>query len=332
MNRLVTRFDRRVIGAVLGGVAGLVLTKRALGAVALAAAGYVVAARWPRSRPDPETPRAPSPSLRFLEDQIALAAALARVGGDFDAAARHAARSWFEVDLRCDAANLARVDRAIDRAVRQPSTGTETVARALVAAHSPTRLERERVLFSLFRVALAAPSSAARDAALRGAAIGLGLTADDVESQRTAFVPSLRGRATPADYDLLGARPGMAPERLKECYREAARTWHPDRFTHLGPQKAAHAAERFKAIQRAWDLVAADSERAGPPRAARCPNCRTFTAIDETECIRCGHAKIETLRGAKIIRCAYCRFETPLLAARMANVVDCKNCRAVVIQ
>lgn len=321
-----------MVGAIVGAIAGIALSKRVLGAIAGAIGGYVIASRWKRAGRSNEKPRPPSPSLRFLERHVELAASLARAGGDFDSAARHAIRSWFEVDLHCDRAALARVDAAIDAVSRSPTTSTEHSARALVDAHAPTRLERERILFSLFRVALLGSPSDAREAALRGATAGLGLSQDDLETQRAAFTPSLRGRATEDHYRALGARPGMSIERLKECYRDAARTWHPDRFTHLGAAKVAEAEKRFKAIQAAWEILEAESQRSPPPRASRCPNCRKFTALDEVACIRCGHEKIETSRGQRVIRCAYCRFETPLLAAKMASVVDCKNCRAVVIQ
>jgi len=328
------RFDRKYLGALIGAAAGLLLTKKALGALAGAAVGHFIASRLrARRQLPPQRPRDESPpALRFVGLHAELAATLARIGGEFDTEARRATRSFFEVDLRCADSALARVDAAIESAARASQRSVESVARALASAHDPNRLERERVLFAMFRIALLRPLTGAREEALRAIARGLGLGDDDFAAQRAAFVPSLHGRVTEVDYRVLDAEPGMSLDEVKDRYREAARKWHPDRFQHLGAARAHEAAERFKAIQSAWERIQADAERAPPPRASRCPNCRKFTALDETDCIRCGHPKIQFESGARALRCAYCHFQTPYSRVRARGVVDCGNCRAVLVQ
>ena len=56
-------------------------------------------------------------------------------------------------------------------------------------------------------------------------------------------------------YETLGVAPSASAETIKSAYRKAARLYHPDRNPDPG------AADRFRSIQAAYDLLADDAKR-----------------------------------------------------------------------
>ena len=56
-------------------------------------------------------------------------------------------------------------------------------------------------------------------------------------------------------YEVLGVTPTAADEAIKTAYRKAARLYHPDK----NPDPAA--ADRFRSIQSAYELLADDARR-----------------------------------------------------------------------
>ena len=65
------------------------------------------------------------------------------------------------------------------------------------------------------------------------------------------------GSATDDPYATLGVDPGATADEIKRAYRRAARRWHPDR----NPDDP-EAAERFKAVARAWEILGDPAKRA----------------------------------------------------------------------
>jgi DnaJ-class molecular chaperone len=63
--------------------------------------------------------------------------------------------------------------------------------------------------------------------------------------------------ARESPYQVLGIKPGASAEEIRKAYRKLAKEFHPD----LNPGKPA-AAERFKAIAAAYDLVSDPEKRA----------------------------------------------------------------------
>jgi hypothetical protein len=53
-------------------------------------------------------------------------------------------------------------------------------------------------------------------------------------------------------YELLGVRPGASRQELKAAYRDLAKVWHPDRFTH-DPRLQQKAEEKLKEINKAYE-------------------------------------------------------------------------------
>jgi len=56
-------------------------------------------------------------------------------------------------------------------------------------------------------------------------------------------------------YEILGVSPSAPAEDIKVAYRKAARLYHPDK----NPDPAA--ADRFRSIQSAYELLADDARR-----------------------------------------------------------------------
>ena len=74
-------------------------------------------------------------------------------------------------------------------------------------------------------------------------------------------------------YELLGVAPGTSGRELKDAYRDLAKVWHPDRFSH-DPRLQQKAQEKLKEINEAY-------ERLSSGRAAR-PKPQTPTPRPQT--------------------------------------------------
>ena len=55
-------------------------------------------------------------------------------------------------------------------------------------------------------------------------------------------------------YELLGVAPGTNGQELKDAYRDLAKVWHPDRFSH-DPRLQQKAQEKLKEINEAYDRL-----------------------------------------------------------------------------
>ena len=69
--------------------------------------------------------------------------------------------------------------------------------------------------------------------------------------------------------ELLGVAPGASAKELKEAYRDLAKVWHPDRFSH-DPRLQRKAQEKLKEINEAYDLLTS-GRAARPTRPAPAP-------------------------------------------------------------
>ena len=55
-------------------------------------------------------------------------------------------------------------------------------------------------------------------------------------------------------YEILELEPGASPEEVKRAYRDLAKVWHPDRFSH-DPPLQQKAQEKLKEINRAYERL-----------------------------------------------------------------------------
>src|SRR5215210_1808124 len=73
-------------------------------------------------------------------------------------------------------------------------------------------------------------------------------------------------------YDVLGVACGASAQELKAAYRDLAKVWHPDRFTH-DPRLQQKAQEKLKEINEAYAQLTsgATTRRAHAPHASSAP-------------------------------------------------------------
>lgn len=79
-------------------------------------------------------------------------------------------------------------------------------------------------------------------------------------------------------YELLGVKPGVSPTELKAAYRDLAKVWHPDRFSH-DPRLQTKAQEKLKEINEAYEqLISGKAKRTPePPPRKSSPPPRQYT-------------------------------------------------------
>lgn len=70
---------------------------------------------------------------------------------------------------------------------------------------------------------------------------------------QTVLMAWFGGQENPSEaptlFGVLGVKKSASPEEIKKAYRLAARTWHPD------VNKESNAAEQFRRIQEAWEIL-----------------------------------------------------------------------------
>jgi hypothetical protein len=69
---------------------------------------------------------------------------------------------------------------------------------------------------------------------------------------------------------VLGLKPGASAQELKAAYRDMAKVWHPDRFTH-DPRLQQKAQEKLKEINDAYQQMLAGRFASSRPRATDDP-------------------------------------------------------------
>lgn len=69
------------------------------------------------------------------------------------------------------------------------------------------------------------------------------------------------------DHELLELQPGASPEKVRQAYREMAKVWHPDRFSH-DPRLQRRAEEKLKLINQAYRRLVSNQDGTGGPAPA----------------------------------------------------------------
>jgi DnaJ-domain-containing protein 1 len=80
----------------------------------------------------------------------------------------------------------------------------------------------------------------------------------DREHQR-AHAPRARNLTRERALEVLGLDERASPADVRRRHRELVKKYHPDRHSHLGEVAAREASERFRAIQAAYELLAASA-------------------------------------------------------------------------
>lgn len=78
----------------------------------------------------------------------------------------------------------------------------------------------------------------------------LGINIRDFESIKAMFYNS-RDTA----YKILEIETDVSDDAVKKAYRRMAKKYHPDRVAHLGEEHQKGAEEKFKQVQKAYELI-----------------------------------------------------------------------------
>lgn len=63
------------------------------------------------------------------------------------------------------------------------------------------------------------------------------------------------GTEAPSPHEILGVAQDADQEEIRTAYRKLANQYHPDKVAHLGDEFQKLAEQRFKEIQKAYDLL-----------------------------------------------------------------------------
>ncbi len=326
------------VGMFIGAVVGLWIAKggflarvtwAALGAFVGHQIGTRVAAARPRSMAG-STPT--SDRARAL---IRVAVAVARVTGAIEPAARQQLHRYFERDAGLPESRLGDIDRWIAEAVARPAETPADAARGLVTLD---KNDRAHVVFVLFRIALADRQLlAVEEIALRQVASVLGIDGAEFDNLRDLFVVPHDPQGTDRDEDwrLLGVEPGADMDEVKARYRELVKTYHPDRYQHLGEEFVRIASEKFKAIHDAYQRIEASGATHRPPprqKLVLCSSCRTFSPRARAECGRCGRPRFSDSGADVRLICPFCRQTNQLPRAALDGLARCGNCKVLLVR
>lgn len=112
----------------------------------------------------------------------------------------------------------------------------------------PSRLELLNVLFSLAMSDKEFHPS--EEDLLKRIAVMLGISGKDYES-----ILSMHHQDSGWAYKVLEISPDVSDEEARKAYRRMAMKYHPDKVAHLGEEVAKTAAEKFKAVNQAWNEI-----------------------------------------------------------------------------
>ena len=272
----------KIIGAMIGGAAGLLLSWHPLVASGLAVLGFVLGhfiidrepplpqteaptidellgdeqvpprARPARRRPPP-APR-PPPTAEPTAEQTALAHALcpifmevARVDGAVVQPEIRVVRELFQHELGFDAAGMEAVRDALKSSLAGPHAELEALVKSARSAVKPAaRLAVVNALYDMAQVDGEVRRSEAD--ALRVVVQHFNLGEAQVKEITTRFFG-----AGDQHYETLGLTEEASDEEIRAAFRRLATESHPDRVAALGPKEAEAATERFRQVKDAYE-------------------------------------------------------------------------------
>ena len=212
-------------------------------AIAALSAGEGLSAIFDRLRAPPER------SVGFAIAVIALGAKMAKADGQVTRDEVTAFRDVFHIAAK-DEAGAARVFNL----ARQDVAGFEVYATRIHAMFKEQPETLNDLIEGLFHIAMADgfyhPNE---DAFLEQVAQIFAISDMEFRALRARFVPD----AVPDPYSVLGVRPDMDIEAMRQVWRKLVRENHPDAMMARGvPEEAVRLAEkRMVDINRAWEDI-----------------------------------------------------------------------------
>jgi len=249
-----------ILGAILGGAAGLIALGGPLGALLGAAAGHAIG-RLSRRKSAPADgptqpglegldPRAATKQVAFTMAVIALGAKMAKADGIVTRDEVDAFKQVFRVPDE----EMKNVARVFDQARKSP-LGFEAYAGQIARMFRGQPAVLEELLDGLFHIAKADGQVGPDELGyLREVAGIFGFSAHDFERLRAEHLGP--DKADP--YEILGADRKSGDAEIKAVYRKLVREHHPDRLIAKGVPKEFIdvATEKLATINAAWDKIA----------------------------------------------------------------------------
>lgn len=84
-------------------------------------------------------------------------------------------------------------------------------------------------------------------------ALEMQVSAADLNSIVAMYKPKTNGRKWA--YDVLELTEGASPAEIKKAYRRMAMKYHPDKVNALGDEERKKAEEKFKEVQKAYEIL-----------------------------------------------------------------------------
>ncbi len=198
---------------------------------------------------DPELQAVTMPDVHLAQVLAPLFMDLARVDGAVAQVEVRVVREYFERTLHFSPDNMEHVRTALKAALaKKPAelAATTQTARALVKP-----AQRVELVHALYDMALAdGDLQRSESEALKTVVQQLNLS----DEQLTQITREFFGDGQ-ADYELLGLSAAATDDELKSAFRKLAADNHPDRVATLGPEAAATAADRFRAVKDAYERL-----------------------------------------------------------------------------
>lgn len=279
---MLPRMYGKIIGAMIGGAAGLLLSWHPAVASGLAVVGFALGhflidreaplpkseaptidellgeeqleprLRRARRRPPPK-PRAPQLAEPTAE-QTALANALcpifmevARADGAVVQPEIRVVRELFQHELQFDEPGMEAVRAALKASLAGPHAELEALVRSARSSVKPAaRLAVVNALYDMAQVDGEVRRSEAD--ALRVVVQHFNLGEAQVKEITTRFFG-----AGDRHYRTLGLTEAASDDEIRAAFRRLATESHPDRVAALGPQEAEAAAERFRQVKDAYE-------------------------------------------------------------------------------
>jgi DnaJ like chaperone protein len=249
-----------IIGAILGGAAGLIALGGPLGALLGAAAGHAIGRLSRRKAASGDDaapsglegldPRAATRQVAFTIAVIALGAKMAKADGIVTRDEVDAFKQVFRVPEE----ELKNVARVFDQARNSP-LGFEAYAAQVARMFKSQPAVLEELLDGLFHIAKADGQVSPQELDyLKEVAAIFGFGAHDFERVRAEHLGP--DKADP--YEILGVGRETGDAEIKAVYRKLVREHHPDRLIAKGVPKEFIdvATEKLATINAAWDKIA----------------------------------------------------------------------------
>lgn len=255
----------KLIGAMVGGSAGMLLAWSPTLAGLLAIAGGLVGhwlidrepdqpkvmrAEWPPQRSTPRTTVIEPPVDQVMIDTLCpVFIELARVDGQVSRVEVRVIREYFEQERKLSPTSLEAVRVALKHAIQHPAADIEDVLKPVRAEVKPAqRADLVRWLYDL--ALIDGPLTNSETTVLKRIVDALNVSDEQLQQITKQFL------GTGAEhFKTLGLTESANDDEIRSAFRRLASENHPDKAASSGPEAAAAATNRFREVKEAYEAL-----------------------------------------------------------------------------